>query len=162
MTITVLTIVIAVVVLALALFLFRAITGVQASVKLRGQRLVTCPQTQSAAAVEVAATEAALGCFVNEPTLRLEKCSPWPERQNCGQECLQQIEAEPQNCLVHRRPMETQGKLRPRLHNPALTAAVRRVPAPYLSYEASVGCQAKILSPPGLACRSRIACPTLS
>ena len=100
MTVTVLTIVIAVVVLALALFLFRAIPGVQVYFRLRGQRLVTCPETQSAAAVEVAATEAALGCLVNEPTLRLEQCSRWPERQNCGQECLQQIEAEPQNCLV--------------------------------------------------------------
>ena len=68
--------------------------------KYRGKRLVTCPETQSAAAVEVAATEAALGCFVNEPTFRLEECSRWPERQNCGQECLQQIAAEPHNCLV--------------------------------------------------------------
>jgi hypothetical protein len=96
MTITLLTVVIAVLVLALALFALRAIPGVQAYCKLRGQRLVTCPQTQSAAAVEVAATEAALGAFVNAPTLRLKHCSGWPERQNC----LEQIEADPRHCLV--------------------------------------------------------------
>jgi hypothetical protein len=96
----VLTVVIAVLVLALALFAFRAVPGVQEYFKFRGQRLVTCPQSQSAAAVEMAATEAALGAFVNEPTLRLKHCSRWPERQNCGQECLEQIEADPQNCLV--------------------------------------------------------------
>jgi hypothetical protein len=100
MTITVLTVVIAVLVLALALFAFRAIPAVQTYFKLRGQRLLTCPQTQSTAAVEVAATEAALGAFVNEPTLRLKQCSRWPERENCGQECLEQIEADPRNCLV--------------------------------------------------------------
>ena len=100
MTITVLTVVISALVLAIALFVFRAVPAVQAYFKLRGKRLVTCPQTEGAAAVEVAASKAALGAFVNEPTLRLKRCSRWPERQNCGQECLQQIEADPQNCLV--------------------------------------------------------------
>jgi hypothetical protein len=38
--------------------------------------------------------------LLTEPTLRLKGCSRWPERQNCGQECLQQIEIDPQNCLV--------------------------------------------------------------
>lgn len=51
-------------------------------------------------AVDVAAGEAALGAFLNEPALRLEDCSRWPEWRNCGQDCLQQIEANPQSCLV--------------------------------------------------------------
>ena len=100
MTVTVITIVVAVLVLAVALFVFRAVPGVQAYFRLRGKRLVTCPETQTPHAVDVAATEAALGAFVNEPTLRLKECSRWPERQNCGQDCLSQIEADPQNCLV--------------------------------------------------------------
>src|ERR1700745_2868323 len=100
MTVTVLTILIAVLVLAVALFVFRAVPGVRAYFKLRGQRLVTCPETRLPAAVEVAAGEAALGAFVNEPTFRLQECSRWPERESCGQECLQQIEANPQGCLV--------------------------------------------------------------
>jgi len=100
MTVTVATIVIVVLILAVALFVFRAVPGVQAYFKLRGKRLVTCPATQMPEAVDVAAGEAALGAFVNEPTLRLEECSRWPEWQNCGQDCLKQIEADPQNCLV--------------------------------------------------------------
>lgn len=100
MTVTVLTIVIAVLVLAIALFVFRAVPAAQAYFKFRGKRLVTCPETHAPAAVEAAVGEAALGAFVNEPTLHLQECSRWPEREGCGQECLSQIEADPQNCLV--------------------------------------------------------------
>jgi len=41
-----------------------------------------------------------VGAFLSEPTLHLRECSRWPERQDCGQDCLQQIEADPENCLV--------------------------------------------------------------
>jgi hypothetical protein len=100
MTISVLSIVIAVLVLAVALFVLRAVPGVRAYFKFRGKRLVTCPETKAPEAVNVAAGEAALGVFFNEPTIRLNQCSRWPERQGCGQDCLQQIEADSQNCLV--------------------------------------------------------------
>jgi hypothetical protein len=93
-------IVIIVLVLAVGLFVFRAIPGVRALFAYRGKRLVSCPETHAAAAVNVASGEAALGAFLTEPTLRLKECSRWPERQDCGQECLQQIEADPENCLV--------------------------------------------------------------
>jgi len=89
-----------VVVLAGGLFVFRAIPGIRAYFDYRGKRLITCPETHQAAAVDVAAGEAAMGAFLSEPTLRLKECSRWPERQNCGQECLQQIEIGPENCLV--------------------------------------------------------------
>jgi hypothetical protein len=89
-----------IVVLGLGLFIFRAIPGVRAYFGFRGKRLITCPETHQPAAVDVAAGEAAVGAFLSEPTLRLKQCSRWPERQNCGQECLQQIEVSPQNCLV--------------------------------------------------------------
>jgi hypothetical protein len=86
--------------LAVGLFVFRAIPGVRAFFTYRGKRLVTCPETHKAEAVDVAAGEAAVGAFLSEPTLRLKQCSRWPERQDCGQECLQQIEVDPKNCLV--------------------------------------------------------------
>src|ERR1017187_7089808 len=89
-----------VVVLAAGLFVFRAIPGIRAFFGYRGKHLITCPETQKAAAVDVAAGEAAIGAFLSEPTLRLKECSRWPERQDCGQECLQQIEVDPENCLV--------------------------------------------------------------
>ena len=101
MTLTVI-IIIAVLVLAAALFVFRAIPGVRAYFQYRGKRLVTCPETEKPAAVEVAAGEAAVGAFLTEPTLHLKECSRWPEKQDCGQDCLQQIEADSQNCLVWR------------------------------------------------------------
>lgn len=99
MSLTVLVILV-VLVLAVGLFVFRAIPGVRAFFQYRGKRLVTCPETQKAAAVDVAAGEAALGAFLTEPTLRLHECSRWPERAGCGQDCLQQVEADAESCLV--------------------------------------------------------------
>jgi len=32
--------------------------------------------------------------------LRLASCSRWPERAGCGQQCLAQIQAAPEDCLV--------------------------------------------------------------
>lgn len=100
MTLSVFTIIVAVLVLGAALFLFRAVPGVRAFFHFRGKRLVTCPETRKVEAVNVAAGEAALGVFFNEPTLRLKQCSRWPEHQDCGQDCLQQIETDPESCLV--------------------------------------------------------------
>jgi hypothetical protein len=77
-------IIIALLALAFALFVFRAIPGIEAYLWLRGKRLVTCPETQKPAAVEVAAGEAAVGAFLTEPTLHLRECSRWPEREGCG------------------------------------------------------------------------------
>jgi len=99
MTATLLVVLI-VVVLAVGLFVFRAIPGVRAYLGFRGKRLVTCPETHAPAAVDVAAAEAAVGAFLTEPTIRLKECSRWPERQDCGQECLKQVEADSENCLV--------------------------------------------------------------
>ena len=89
-----------VVVLAVCFFVLRAIPGIQAYRDYRGKRLITCPETHKTEAVEVNAKEAAVGAFLTEPTLRLRECSRWPERSDCGQECLQQIEIDPANCLV--------------------------------------------------------------
>jgi hypothetical protein len=91
---------IAVVAVAVGLFLSRVIPAVQAYFMYRGKRLITCPETLTNEAVDVAARKAATWAFVGESTLRLDQCSRWPERQDCGQECLRQIEADPENCLV--------------------------------------------------------------
>jgi hypothetical protein len=89
-----------VLVLAVGLFLLRAIPGARTYFEYRGKRLITCPETHTSEAVDVAAGEAALGAFLSEPTLHLKQCSRWPEREHCGQECLQQIEVDPYHCLV--------------------------------------------------------------
>ena len=100
MTVSVFTIIVVVLVLTAGLFIARSVPGVRAYFTFRGKRLITCPETQKPAAVQVAAGEAGVGAFFSEPTMRLRECSRWPERQNCGQYCLQQIEADPENCLV--------------------------------------------------------------
>lgn len=66
----------------------------------RGKMLLTCPETGKAAAVKLAAGEAARTALTGRPHICLSECSRWPERQSCGQECLSQIGADPHNCLV--------------------------------------------------------------
>lgn len=99
MSLTVL-ITLVVLVLAAGLFLIRAIPALRAYFEFRGKRLITCPETQRPAAVDVAAGEAGVGAFLSEPTLRLNNCSRWPEKAGCGQDCLEQIEGDPAKCLV--------------------------------------------------------------
>src|SRR5947207_5168516 len=69
-------------------------------VRYRGKMLFTCPESGKAVCVKVAAVDAARSSLVGRPKIHLSQCSRWPERQNCGQQCLTQIGPEPQNCLV--------------------------------------------------------------
>ena len=78
--------VIALLALVAGLILFRVIPAVQTYFTYRGKRLVTCPETLRNVAVDVAARKAATWAFVGEPALRLDQCSRWPERRDCGQE----------------------------------------------------------------------------
>lgn len=68
--------------------------------RMRGARVVTCPENQAIAGVEVDAGHAALTSLYKAPELRLQACSRWPEKRDCGQECLRQISAAPQECLM--------------------------------------------------------------
>jgi len=69
-------------------------------IRYRGKRLITCPETRKPAAVNVDAGHAALTAAVGHPDLRLKSCTRWPEREDCGQECLSQIEISPEGCLL--------------------------------------------------------------
>jgi hypothetical protein len=67
----------------------------------RGKRLVTCPETRNPAAVRVNAGRAAVDLLGGKHArIRLDQCSHWPERERCGQECLSQIENDPEGCSV--------------------------------------------------------------
>jgi hypothetical protein len=68
--------------------------------KFRGMRLITCPETRKPTAIEVDAKYAALIAPISARGLRLKDCSRWPERKDCGQDCLRQIESSPEDCLV--------------------------------------------------------------
>lgn len=84
---------------AIALYLLVRITTA-AYLRFRGTRIVTCPETGNTEAVEVNAGRAALTALLGERKLRLQECSRWPERQGCGQDCLSQVEASPEECLA--------------------------------------------------------------
>ena len=86
--------------LVLLYVVLRLIEALRVYLQFRGNRLVTCPETRRPAGVRVAAVEVAEGFLVGRPQLRLSECSRWPERADCGQDCLSQVEADPQKCLV--------------------------------------------------------------
>ena len=54
-------------------------------------RLITCPENHRTAAVTVNPFRL---------TMRLHDCSRWPEKKDCGQECLQQVAESPEACLL--------------------------------------------------------------
>jgi hypothetical protein len=86
--------------LGVAFLLFRMGVAARAYLRLKDKMLVKCPETKEPAAVSVDARRAAEQSILGEPQLRLSECSRWPERQGCGQECLSQIEAAPEDRLV--------------------------------------------------------------
>jgi len=57
--------------------------------------LVTCPETRKPAAVRVATFRAAISEFLNRGDTKLSACSRWPERRDCDQDCVCQIERDP-------------------------------------------------------------------
>jgi len=84
--------------IAFAIVVLRWVT--RAYLAFRGTRVVTCPETQIPAAVEVDARHAAVTSVLARPELRLRSCTRWPERMDCGQECLAEIESAPLDCLA--------------------------------------------------------------
>jgi hypothetical protein len=73
---------------------------VRAYSQYRGVKVVTCPETERPAQVEVDARHALLTAIVGRPDIRLENCSRWPIKEQCGQECLTSLDVAPSECLV--------------------------------------------------------------
>lgn len=57
----------------------------------RGRRIVTCPETNRAANIELDARHAVAMHVVGNPAQKVQDCSRWPEHQSCGRECLAQV-----------------------------------------------------------------------
>jgi hypothetical protein len=91
---------IALVVVAIVYLIHQAEVAVRQYLKFRGKMLVTCPETKKSAAVEMAAGRAAMAALVNRRHLELSDCSRWPERKDCGQDCLCEVEADPKSHRV--------------------------------------------------------------
>lgn len=87
---------------ALGVLAFLVYRCARAFLAFRGTRVVVCPETHQAAAVTLDARRAATSASLGQAHLRLDACSRWPERQGCGQECLDQIASAPESCLLRR------------------------------------------------------------
>jgi hypothetical protein len=72
----------------------------RAYLKFRGKRIVTCPETEQPAAVELAAWHIALASTLREPNLRVRDCSRWRQVAPCDGACLTRIEEAPEEFLV--------------------------------------------------------------
>ena len=59
--------------------------------RFRGRRKLLCPETGNSAIVRIGALHAAASGLLDDPDLRVIDCSRWPERQDCGQDCLRRI-----------------------------------------------------------------------
>ena len=64
--------------------------------KYGGKMLVTCPETGKPAAVKVDLWRAIVAAVFGRYRVRLCACSRWPERAGCAQDCLCQIESNPE------------------------------------------------------------------
>ena len=63
----------------------------------RGIQAVTCPDSGEPAAVKVDNKFAFFSALRGQEHSRLEACSRWPEKGDCGEECLEQLEDSPEN-----------------------------------------------------------------
>ena len=63
----------------------------------RGRQSVTCPDSGQVVDIEVDRKFAFWSALRGQEHSRLESCSRWPEKEDCGQECLAQLEPSPEN-----------------------------------------------------------------
>lgn len=73
---------------------------VRALQRYSGEQLIICPETGKQAGVEVDARRATMTALLGQTDLRLKNCWRWPEKEDCGQECLLQLNLAPPECLV--------------------------------------------------------------
>ena len=73
---------------------------VRSSSRYRGSRIVTCPETKKPAIVEINSLHASLTSTVGLADIRLQDCTRWPIKGQCGQQCLMDLDVAPDRCLV--------------------------------------------------------------
>jgi hypothetical protein len=79
-------------VIALAVAYVAVPVALDAYRRYRGTKMVTCPETGMPAQIEVDAKDAAIAAALGRPHVEVARCTHWPDREYCGQECLQQLE----------------------------------------------------------------------
>jgi len=73
---------------ACLILLLPALWGEQIYHTYREGRTVNCPETHAPVSVRFNALRAAWSGLAGPPKLRLADCTRWPERADCGQECI--------------------------------------------------------------------------
>lgn len=86
----------ALLVLAVLYLACRVVLAARQFLRFGGKMVVTCPETKRPAAVSVDNWRVALAPLAAPQHQRLSACSRWPERRQCGQECVCQIEEDPE------------------------------------------------------------------
>jgi hypothetical protein len=66
----------------------------------QGKMLITCPETRKPAAVKIDPWRAVAAALVGKQHMELSNCSRWPEREDCGQDCICQITLDPESHRV--------------------------------------------------------------
>ena len=89
-----LTVVTSIIVAALWLGLLLLIQGsLRIYRRLRTPQVVTCPATQSPAALDLGVKSPGMSSNHGPQQRHVRRCSRWPEHAQCDQACLQQVEA---------------------------------------------------------------------
>ena len=89
----------------------------------RAGRTVNCPETQAPVSVRFNALRAAWSGLAGPPKLRLADCTRWPERADCGQECIPDaVEAKPAPALSQVSLNQVSWRTRRVVHLPVLLA----------------------------------------
>jgi len=76
------------------------ILRVHQMMKFQGKMLVTCPENRKAAAVQIGWGRALRAALLGKKHLELCECSRWPEMEKCEQDCLFQVERDPEGHKV--------------------------------------------------------------
>lgn len=87
--------IILVAIIAVGVFYVLLPIGMDEYVRLRGPRVVTCPETQTTAEIDLDAGFGALTALSGRPMLRVKGCEHWQDAHSrrCAQGCLQGIDA---------------------------------------------------------------------
>jgi hypothetical protein len=79
-------------ILALAVLMVALPVGRQLFRRLRGPRIVVCPETRQPTEIELdAGLGAVTGVLAGKPELRILRCERWREGHQCGEACLEGV-----------------------------------------------------------------------
>jgi hypothetical protein len=94
---------------ACLILLMPGIWGKQIYNTYRDPRPVNCPETHAPVSVRFNALRAAITGLNGHPNLQLRDCTRWPERADCGQECIPEAE---RNAPVTTTTLDRQPRMR--------------------------------------------------